>query len=247
MYPILLSIGRVNIYTHGFMIALGAIVGGLVIYFLAKKDNLNIAILFDLIIYSLLGGFVGARLLYIVLYPHQFNGILDMLAIWYGGLVSFGGLAVGLFVAWLVLKAKKEPIYKWFDIGIIGLLVGWAIGRIGCLLNGDSLGILSVSKIAIWGRIPTQLFESFWSLVVAGICFWLLAKKKAILPDGMIFWFGLGSYALGRFVIDFFLDENKIFLSLKPGQIGSIILFLLAFIIVLAMMRMRKEEPNADY
>jgi len=241
MYPILLSIGRVNVYTHGFMIALGAVLGGLVIYFLAKKDNLNIAILFDLIAYSLLGGLVGARLLYIVLYPSQFNGFWDMLAIWYGGLVSFGGLAVGLFIAWLFLKAKREPVYKWFDIGIIGLLGGWAIGRIGCLLNGDSLGIISASKIAIWGRLPTQLFESIWSLVVAGICFWLLAKKKALLPDGVIFWFGLGSYALGRFVIDFFLDENKIFLSLRPGQIGSLALFLLAFIIVFFMMRVGKE------
>jgi len=246
MYPVLLSIGRVNIYTHGLMIALGAAIGGAVVYYLAKRRNLNTSTLFDTIVYSLLGGLVGARILYIILYPHQFNGILDMLAIWYGGLVSFGGIAIGLFIAWLILKSKNEPVYKWFDIGIIGLLAGWAVGRIGCLLNGDSVGIVSLSKIAVWGRIPTQIFESIWSLAVAGICFWLLMKKKT-LPSGLIFWLGLGGYAFGRFIIDFFRDENKIFLSLRLGQIGSLSLFILAFIVIFFMMRTEKGSQNGDY
>ena len=132
---------------------------------------------------------------------------------------------------------------KWFDIGIIGLFVGWAFGRIGCLLNGDSLGILSKSKIAIWGHLPTQIFESLWSVMIAILCFWLLRKKADLkLPDGIIFWIGMGSYGLGRFIIDFFIDENKIFFFLKPGQIGSLVILIIAIIVIYFTMKAERKE-----
>ena len=39
MYPILFHLGSVNFYTHGLMVALGALIGGLIIYLLAKKEG----------------------------------------------------------------------------------------------------------------------------------------------------------------------------------------------------------------
>lgn len=243
MYPILLSVGRINIYSHGLLIAIGAAIGGYFVYLMAKRRGLNTSILFDVIVYSLLGGLVGARLLYLILYPSQFSGFIAMISIWYGGLVSFGGIVVGLFIAWAILKAKKEPVAKWLDIGIIGLFIGWAFGRIGCFLNGDGLGIISQSKIAILGRIPTQIFESIWALLTALMCFYLLRKKSDFkLSDGAIFWIGIGSYGLGRFIVDFFLDENKFFLFFKPGQIGSLVFFLIALIISFYILRSERKK-----
>lgn len=243
MYPILLSVGRINVYSHGLMIAIGAAIGGYLVYVLAKRRGLNTSILFDVIVYSLLGGLVGARLLYLILYPNQFSGFIAMISIWYGGLVSFGGIVAGLFIAWAILKAKKEPVSQWFDIGIIGLFVGWIFGRIGCLLNGDSLGIMSASKIAIWGRIPTQIFESILAMLITILCLWLLRKKADLkLPDGLIFLIGIGTYGLGRFIIDFYLDENNFFLFLNTSQIGSIILFLIALIITFYILKSKRKE-----
>ncbi len=72
MYPVLFSIGRVNIYTHGLMIVIGAILGGLLIYYLAKRQEIAASLTFDLIIYSLIGGLLGARILYVLLYYDQF-------------------------------------------------------------------------------------------------------------------------------------------------------------------------------
>lgn len=242
MYPILFSIGSVHIYTHGLLMVIGATFGGFVIYLLAKQKRYNTSFLFDLLVYSFLAGLIGARILYVILYFNQFANFKEILLIWYGGLVSYGGIIGGLLVAYLILKAKRENIYKWFDIGIIGLLIGWAFGRIGCLLNGDSYGILSSSKIAIWGRIPTQVFESIWVVVLATGLYWFSTRKNSSnLPTGFIFLTGIGAYSLGRFVIDFWRDENKFLLGLKVGQLGSLIVLIGSVVIIYLLVNKRKE------
>lgn len=249
MYPILISIGRIHIYTHGVMIVLGIILGSLVLYLLARKKGYKTGFLFDTIIYSIFGGLIGARLAYVIFYYNQFANFKEIFFIWYGGLISYGGIIGGLMVAWLILHFKKKNISAWFDIAIIGLMVGWAIGRIGCLLAGDSLGIVSASKLAIWGRLPTQLFESIWALIVVALCYWLIKQKENWgLPSGFIFWTGIAGYAIGRFAIDFFRDEQVIFWVLKAGQLFSLLVFLVAiFIIGMTIKRLKfnqvKKEP----
>lgn len=243
MYPILFSFGRLNVYSHGLMMAIGAIAGGLIIFYLAKRKNLATNFVLDLCVFALLFGIIGSRILYVILYFDQFQRFREVFFIWYGGLVSYGGIAGGFLVAYLYLKAKKQPILKWFDIGIIGLLIGWAFGRVGCLLNGDSYGLITQSKIAIWGRIPTQIFESTWVIIAAGLCYvGLGVKAKKHLPDGIIFISGIGLYALGRFVIDFFRDEPIIVWFLKGSQVGSLIIFILAILVILYLIKYRKES-----
>ena len=73
MYPILAHIGRLNIYTHGVMIAVGAIAGGLAIYYIAKNEGYRSDIVFDLIVYLLFGGIIGSRILYIILYINSID------------------------------------------------------------------------------------------------------------------------------------------------------------------------------
>lgn len=245
MYPILFSIGKINVYTHGLMIVIGSVIGGYILYYLVKKRQLDTQFMFDLIVYSLLGGIIGARLLYIIIYYYQFSSPLEMLYIWYGGLVSYGGIAGGLLVAWLILKKRKQNIWQWFDVGIIGLLVGWAVGRIGCLLNGDSVGMITNSKITIWGHLPTPIFESIWCLIIAGVCYYLLNNRdKYKLFDGYIFWTGVGLYGLGRAVIDYFRDENSLLWFFKSGQIGGLIILFVAVFMILIIKG--KGNTNAN-
>lgn len=239
MYPILFSVGRINIYTHGLMMAIGAAFGGLIIFFLAKKQGLKTNLILDLCVYAMFAGLIGSRILYVILYYNEFSSFKEMLYIWYGGLVSYGGIIGGLLIAWLFLKTKKEQVLEWFDVGIIGLMVGWAFGRIGCFLNGDSFGYLSYSWISIWGRIPTQLFESAWSLIVASLLTFvgLRFKEKLKLPNGVIFLSGLALYAIGRFTIDFWRDEPVTFWFLKTGQLGSVVVVVIAVLSILYLIK----------
>jgi phosphatidylglycerol:prolipoprotein diacylglycerol transferase len=233
MYPILFSFGKVIIYSHGVMVSLGMILGGLVLYRLAKLEKLKTGFILELLIYSIVGGLLGARALYLILYANQFTGWKQMLEIWNGGMVSFGGMAIALIVAYFYLKNKKQNIFHWFDLGIIAMAVGWAIGRIGCFLNGDSTGIPTPSILGIWGRYPTALFETVLLLAISIFCFWLYQRIKNIWPSGLIFCLAIGLYGLGRFFIDFVQDEPIWFWHLRYGQIGSLILIILALIFFL--------------
>lgn len=250
MYPILFSLGRLHVYTHGLLMAIGGIVGGLTIYYLARQKKLPTDFVLDLCVYSLFAGIIGARILFVILYFDQFQSFREMLYIWYGGLVSYGGLIGGLLIAWLYLRAKKQPVLKWFDLGVIGLLVGWVFGRVGCLLNGDSVGIISQSKIAIWGRIPTQVFESIWAIIAAKLCYFGLNKQttqvKKHLPDGIIFILGLGLYAIGRFVIDFYRDEPITLWILKDGQIASLLVLILAILAGWFLIKNKSLDKTRD-
>lgn len=247
MYPIIWHFGRLSIYTHGVMIALGAIAGGVILYLIARKQNYRTDFLFDIIVYSLFGGIIGAHILYVILYHNQFESFKEILFIWNGGLVSYGGIIGGFLVAWLFLYLKKENVLRWFDLGIIGLMIGWAFGRIGCLLNGDCVGIISAAKIAIWGRIPTQLFESIWVAVVALICYLgLKIKNERQLPDGIIFLAGIGLYALGRFVIDFWREETLFIWFMKASQFGSLVLLILTIIAIIILIK-KEKRSNGGY
>lgn len=248
MYPILFSLGKIHVFTHGLFMALGGITGGLVIFFLAKKQHLKTDFILDLCFYALLAGIIGSRILYVILYYSDFSSFKEVFFIWNGGLVSYGGIIGGLTISWLFLKAKKEPVLKWFDIGIIGLMVGWAFGRIGCLLNGDSYGIISFSKIAIWDRIPTQIFESIWSLIIAFLFVFVGLKinNKMKLPDGVIFFVGLFMYAIGRFIIDFWRDEPTTIWFMKTGQFGSL-LVLIFVILALSYLLKRERGSNGSF
>src|SRR3989344_3914018 len=131
MYPILFHLGSVNFYTHGLMIALGAVLGGAIIFYLAKKEDLSRKYLLDTLIYSLFVGIIVARIAYLIFYYYQFSSWKDMFLIWYGGLVSFGGFVGGFLAAALILKKRHENVLRWFDLGIVGVLAGWAIGKVG--------------------------------------------------------------------------------------------------------------------
>ena len=243
MYPILFSIGPANIYSHGFMISLGAIVAGLIIASFTKKTIRDWETILLLVIFCLLGGMVGARLLYLALYSNQFANFKEMLALWNGGMVSFGGMAGGLIAAVVVLTKRKESIGKWFDFSIIGLTAGWAIGRIGCFLNGDSVGIVTLSKWGIWGRFQTALFESLLLALISLISFKLYQKNKNIWPTGTIFVLSIGLYGFGRFFIDFVQEEPYWFWHLKYGQVGSLLTIVFALILFwIIMVRAGKEN-----
>lgn len=248
MYPILFSIGKVNFYTHGLMMALGCVVGGLIVYLLAKRKKYPTHFLLDTFIYSIFFGILGARLVYVIIYYYQFSNWREMFFIWYGGLVSLGGLFFGFLTAYLMLKKRKQNVFGWFDIGIIGLLFGWAIGRIGCFLAGDTPGIISSSKIAIGGQIPVALFESIWALISGMILLILFIKKKdfvARFPSGFLFSLGWELYLLGRFFIDFFRTDSDLLIGLKASQITSLLLFILIGLCLTHLYFYSKKETKS--
>jgi phosphatidylglycerol:prolipoprotein diacylglycerol transferase len=93
-------------------------------------------------------GIVGARLFYVIEYHQMFfppgrplrEGLLDAINIPAGGLVVFGSLPAAGLAAWWFAKRRKLPLLRLADCIAPGMLVGLALGRIGCFLNGCCYG-----------------------------------------------------------------------------------------------------------
>ena len=234
MYPILFSFLKITIYSHGVLVATGLILGGVIIFILARDEGLSTKRLLDLLLYSVVAGLIGARINYIISYHNLFSNPGEYFAIWRGGMVSYGGIIFGFgFAIWYLYKIK-ENVWRWLDIGVIGLMLGWTFGRIGCFLAGDILGKVTKSSFGLvmpaidsLPRQPVPLYEAFATLIIFAVL--LIIYKTRVLKDGLLFFAGFGLYFIARFIIEFTRIYEQVFAGLSFSQIALIILFIISF------------------
>jgi phosphatidylglycerol:prolipoprotein diacylglycerol transferase len=95
-----------------------------------------------------LWGLVGARLFYVIEYHQQFfapgksitQTLADIVNIANGGLVVFGSLPTAAVAAWRFAARRGLSVLQLADCAAPGMLLGLAIGRVGCFLNGCCYG-----------------------------------------------------------------------------------------------------------
>jgi phosphatidylglycerol:prolipoprotein diacylglycerol transferase len=137
---------------------------------------------------------LGSKLLFLLTVPT--NQVLhNRLDFWSGGgFVFYGGLIQAAIVV-LVLYLSNLKIKNHLDLYsreyIAALLLGHAVGRIGCFLVGCCYGI-AVNQVVL----PVQLIES----VALFILFKRMPKNKNLFQN--IKWYFV-SYAVLRFVLEF--------------------------------------------
>jgi phosphatidylglycerol:prolipoprotein diacylglycerol transferase len=217
MFPIL-KINGGAVESFWVLYVLSFIIGGIIFFSQAKKNNLSLKKAICLIILIAVASLAGSRLGYVLLNLKEFiANPLKIIFFWKGGLTSFGGIILAIGVSYVFLKKQKEPLGKWFDLGMISFLVGHSIGRIGCFLEGCCYGLPSQAPWAIKfpslndgiPRHPTQLYESFGYLISFLIV--LIINKKIKIKNGSIFFIGLALHETVRFIVEYF-RSNDIFL-----------------------------------
>jgi phosphatidylglycerol:prolipoprotein diacylglycerol transferase len=237
--PVLLRIGHLEFRWYGVMIVLGILAGAFVILREARRKGMAEAPILDAIPWAILGGLVGARVFHILDFWDYYSanpGLLitlrlDGLAI-YGGLVG-GVVAVAGYAAW-----KKLSFWRLADVAAVGLPLGQAIGRVGCLINGCNYGIpTTLPWGVIWtnpgamapindvARHPAQAYEALLSLAVFGLV-WLLRKRFK--TDGLLFLVYVVAYSLGRFPISLVREDTIALFGLRQAQVVGLALTLLA-------------------
>ena len=142
MRQVLFRIPGLNLPLYGFgiMIVVGFYLGLLLAVRRSKRENLDPNVIYDLIVWLLIGGMVGARLFCVVEYWDQIETFTDIFKIWEGGIVFYGsviGATAGFFLARLV---RPFPILKTLDVLAPSIALGIAFGRVGCFLNGCCYG-----------------------------------------------------------------------------------------------------------
>ena len=226
-----LSIFGLKIYTWGIFFALSFLVSTFLASNYAKKKEKNPEIIYGAVFYSLIGGIIGARLLYVALNFDQFNGFWDVVNLTHGGLVSYGGILGAVASLYFYFKKNKLNFLEYLNLLAPYVALGFAIARVGCFLNWDDYGIESNLPWAVkvdFGRHPTQLYHTFFDLI---IFFVLLKLRKNEKYNKNLFFIFLVLYGIFRIFVDFFRDYgdgNTRLLS--QGLNVFIILFSLYFI-----------------
>ena len=113
-------------------------------------------------LYSLICGVVGSRIFYVIHYWDQFSGrgLLEIFAVWKGGLELLGGVITAILVIAIYLRAKKLPVRKYLDILAIGLMLALVFGRFGCLLNGCCFGRPTTCPLGIHFPYDSPAYQS---------------------------------------------------------------------------------------
>ncbi len=187
MRSILFSIGPLHVYGYGFMIAIGVIGAFAIGCFLAKRSGLDDDALFSMGLVGIVGGIIGAKLLYYIV---EFPSVLadpSILLNFGEGFVVYGGLIAGFLSPLIYTKAKKLPFLPYLDCAVPGVAFAQGCGRIGCFLAGCCYGretsawygvtfpadSLAPAGVAL---IPTQLISAAGDFVFALILFALQRK-----------------------------------------------------------------------
>lgn len=218
-----------KVSSYALFVTLGLFVG-MICFFLTvtSKEKVNKENGFYIVLSALVFGFIGAKLLAIIenfeLIIKDFSNLKYFI---FSGKSIIGGLIGGYFgVRFIKKKLHLENIRTGNNIAP-SIALGMAIGRIGCFLSGCCFGIETNLPIGVdFGdgitRIPTQLIEVFFCLMIFGYLLYKQKNKKNLIP-GILFKELVLSYFIFRFCIEFIRDTSKNILFLSIYQVICII------------------------
>ena len=214
----LFQIGPLTVYGYGLMIAIGVIVAYCVGEYRAKKQGLSPDELFWLTVSCLVGGIVGAKLLFYIVEIKEIIKNPKILLDVTHGFVVYGGIIGGIGVGYLFCKLRKLEFLKYFDLVMPSIAIAQGFGRVGCMFAGCCYGretdswfhiVYEVSDFAPNGvaLIPTQLIMALLNFAH----FFILAflAKKIVKHSGQVAGCYLVFYSIGRFFLEYLRNDPR--------------------------------------
>ena len=267
MHPIAFNLGRLPIHWYGVMMALAFVAGLWTASRRGMREGVPAETTIDVGPWLIIGAIIGARTFYVfTFWREEFAGkpLWEIIAVWQGGLVYYGGL-VGASAGYILYtRRKKLPLWKGADILAPSIALGYVFGRIGCLFNGCCYGrvcdvpwgihfpigspafkqqsyegLLEPDAHKSLGVHPTQLYESLLSLGLYLALAWLYRRKKF---DGQVFATYLVSYAVLRSFVEMFrgdYPQNQRFVGgwLTPAHLVSVVILIAGLLLFLILPR----------
>ncbi len=260
MYPVIYDFGNINIFgfqfnpvinSYGFMLMMAFYT----CYFFLNKDLKRLGydsnLSGDIVFAAAVGGILGSKIYYLF---ENFNRVIaDPVGMIFSGagLVFLGGLMGGTLGVTLVIKKNNLSWITFADIVAPLLILGYAIGRIGCLLVGDDYGLpthlpwgiefpngLPPSTYSVfqtyypWVNLsdfdpgvlsvhPTPIYEA----IIGGLIFYYLYQKRiSVSTVGSLFFTYLILAGLERFIVEFLRVNEKYFIGMSGAQLISLLM-----------------------
>ena len=240
MYPIIVDFGPVSIHSFGLMLATAFITSGFVIQSELKRRGFVPEFASVIVMAAVIGGTVGAKI-YFALLDGQitFRELFSTSGVvWYGGFIG-GGLAVII-----VVLRSPNPFLPIIDVVGPVVILGYGIGRIGCLLAGD--GDYGPPSDLPWamafpnGTVPTDvpvhptpIYEMLLSWAFFGIL-WSQRRKFEGTP-GVVFGASLVLLGVERFIAEFWRITPRVLGWMSAAQLFSIAAFIFGIVLILWM------------
>jgi prolipoprotein diacylglyceryl transferase len=266
------SIGSLEIYWYGVIIAVGFGLGLWVYLSHNRSCGIHPDEGLDIILWSMLGAIVGARAYYVAFqWDHYKDNLKEIFNLRGGGLAIYGGIIGALIVAFIVCRSKKLPMLPVADAAFPGVMLGQAIGRWGNFFNMEAFGTnttlpwgmtsdtisnyLSRHQAALLAQgvvvdpampvHPTFLYESLWNLIgVAVLLLWLFPRRSY---DGQITLGYTAWYGLGRFFVEGLRTDSLMWGSVRVSQALGGVLFIVAAGLMLAIFLWSRKPMTLEY
>ena len=268
MYPRLLTLpafdvsgrswGPFTLHTYGFLLAVAFLAGLFVAARQARRSGLDANRVTDMAVWVLIAGLLGAKaMLLAVDWAFYSRNPRELISLFQSGGVFYGGLLGGLLVAFWYARHYKLPGLATADALAPGVVLGQAIGRLGCFAAGccfgrpaavpwavtftDPYAARAVGTPVDTPLHPSQLYESFACFLLFFALLAIAGRKRF---DGQVLLAYTAGYSAIRFVLEFWRgdpDRGSLFGgALSTSQAIAIVLVVAA---ATAWVRLRRKAP----
>ena len=224
---------------YGVILMSGAMAGAWLAAREVKRRGGDPEIVWDLLVYLIIGGVIGARLWHVFTPPpssieqgittsYYLTHPIDLVNLRKGGLGIPGAVIGGMIALYYYTRKYKMNFAEWTDIAAPSVALGQAIGRFGNYFNQEVYGaptdlpwkiyIEPAYRVSGFKQYdyfhPLFLYEALWNLANMFLLIWLSRRFADQLKPGDVFLAYLIVYPVGRFLLDF--------LRLDAAQLGGI-------------------------
>jgi len=265
--PVAFTIGSLTVRWYGIIAGIAVIV--MIVITAREAKRLGVTRdPYSLFLWCILGGYIGARLAYII-YDWEHFVANPREIIGFAGLAQ-NGMIIGVIVAALiymrVTRMRFSTLLSVGDAVAVAMPLALAIARIGCTINGCCSGKLSPfqyfpgavtyappppgTPLQDWYYLssqyfgvpiyPTQIYHLLWGLIVFAVVWRLRGKFK---PEGCLAFFCFCLFAAGDFGVRFFRITEPFLLGLHQAQVLD--LAILAVFLPWLIIRMRRFKKQA--
>src|SRR5947207_14599552 len=260
MYPRLVELGPITVYTYGGLLAAAYLLGLRLAMVRAKHRGLDATRVLDLGIYIIISALVGAKLLLLVTDFQTFRADpAELLSLARSGGVFYGGLILAVAVALWYIRRIGLPLWTTCDVFAPGIALGHVIGRFGCFFAGccygkptnvpwaitftDPFAEANVGTPLHMPLHPTQLYEAGAEALILAVL--LLTESRGKRYPGRTFWLYMLLYAVSRYVIEIFRGDPRGTVGIfSTSQFISIILAPLAVVMLVYLRRGTAPAPK---
>jgi phosphatidylglycerol:prolipoprotein diacylglycerol transferase len=253
--------GPFTIHTYGVLLAVAFLAGLFVVSWQARKAGMDAGRITDMAVWVLIAGLLGAKLMLVVVeWDHYARNWRDLLSLLRSGGVFYGGLLGGIAVAWYYARRYKLPGWQTADVLAPGLILGQAIGRLGCFAAGCCYGkpaslpwAVTFTDVYAAREVgtpmdtplhPAQLYESLANFLIFLVLIWLAPRKRF---HGQVIVGYVILYSGARFLLEFLRGDPSrgAFFGgmLSTSQLIAILLLVGAAVV---LPRLRGRALDAD-